>query len=192
MNKMNPKVDFFFSKAEKWREEFEKLRRILLGCRLTEELKWSKPCYTFQKSNIVIIQGFKDFCALLFCKGALLTNPKGILKKFGWQAARRIPFTNVREIVEMEPILNAYIHEAIETERADLKVNFKKDPEPIPEELQKKLDEIPALKTAFEALTPGRRRGYVLYFAGAKQSKTRESRVEKWLPQILKGKGLND
>src|SRR5205809_4661198 len=192
MNKMNPKVDFFFSKAKKWREEFEKLRRILLGCRLTEELKWSKPCYTFQKSNIVIIQGFKEFCALLFCKGALLTDPKGILKKFGWQAARRIPFTNVREIVEMEPILNAYIHEAIETERAGLKVNFKKDPEPIPEELQKKLDEIPALKTAFEALTPGRQRGYVLYFSGAKQSKTRESRIEKCMPQILKGKGLND
>ena len=192
MNKLNPEVDGYLKKAKKWQEEFKTLRRISLDCRLTEELKWGKPCYTFQKSNIVIIQGFKEFCALLFCKGALLTNPKGILKKFGWQAARRIPFTNVREIVEMEPILNAYIHEAIETERADLKVNFKKDPEPIPEELQKKLDEIPALKTAFEALTPGRQRGYVLYFSAAKQSKTRESRVEKWLPQILKGKGLND
>jgi len=192
MNSMNPKVDGYLRKAKTWQEEMEKLRRISLDCGLTEELKWGKPCYTFQKSNIVIIQGFKEFCALLFCKGALLTNPKGILKKFGWQAARRIPFTNVREIVEMEPILNAYIHEAIETERAGLKVNFKKDPEPIPEELQKKLDEIPALKTAFEALTPGRQRGYVLYFSGAKQSKTRESRVEKWLPQILKGKGLND
>ena len=189
---MNPQVDGYLRNSKKWREEFEKLRMIILACELTEELKWGKPCYTFQKSNIVIIQGFKEFCALLFCKGALLTNPKGILKKFGWQAARRIPFTNVREIVEMEPILNAYIHEAIETERAGLKVNFKKDPEPIPEEFQKKLDEIPALKTAFEALTPGRQRGYVLYFSGAKQSKTRESRVEKWLPQILKGKGLND
>src|SRR5947199_4049850 len=192
MNKMNPKVDGYLTRAKKWQEEFKTLRRILLDCGLTEELKWGKPCYTFQKSNIVIIQGFKEFCALLFCKGALLTDPKGILKKFGWQAARRIPFTNVREIVEMEPILNAYIHEAIETERAGLIVNFSMDTEPIPEELQKKLDEIPALKTAFEALTPGRQRGYVLYFSGAKQSKTRESRVEKWLPQILKGKGLND
>ena len=192
MNKMNPKVDFFFSKAEKWREEFEKLRRILLGCRLTEELKWSKPCYTFQKSNIVIIQGFKEFCALLFCKGALLNDPKGILKKFGWQAARRIPFTNVREIVEMEPILKAYIHEAIEVEKAGLEVNFKKDPGTVPEELQKKLNEIPALKAAFDALTPGRQRGYILYFSGAKQSKTRESRVEKCMRRILNGKGLND
>ena len=192
MNKMNPKVDFFFSKAEKWREEFEKLRRILLGCRLTEELKWSKPCYTFQKSNIVIIQGFKEFCALLFCKGALLNDPKGILKKFGWQAARRIPFTNVREIVEMEPILKAYIHEAIEGEKAGLEVNYKKNPEPIPEELKNKLDEIPALKAAFDALTPGRQRGYILYFSGAKQSKTRESRVEKCMRRILNGKGLND
>jgi len=189
---MNPKVDGYLRKAKTWQEEMEKLRRISLDCGLTEELKWGKPCYTFQKSNIVIIQGFKEFCALLFCKGALLTNPKGILKKFGWQAARRIPFTNVREIVEMEPILNAYIHEAIETERAGLKVNFKKAPEPIPEELQKKLDEIPALKAAFEALTPGRQRGYILYFSRAKQSKTRESRVEKCVPQILKGKGLND
>ena len=192
MNKTNPKVDRYLRKAKKWQKELAKLRTIILDCELTEELKWGCPCYTFQKSNIVIIQGFKDFCALLFCKGALLTNPKGILKKFGWQAARRIPFTNVREIVEMEPILNAYIHEAIETERAGLKVNFKKDPEPIPGEFQKKLDEIPALKTAFEALTPGRQRGYILYFSGAKQSKTRESRVEKCVPQILQGKGLND
>ena len=132
---MNPKVDFFFSKAEKWREEFEKLRRILLGCRLTEELKWSKPCYTFQKSNIVIIIGFKEYCALLFCKGSLLKDPNGILIKPGdnTQAARQIRFTNVREMVEMETILKAYIHEAIEAEKAGLKVNFKKNPEPIPE-----------------------------------------------------------
>src|SRR5207248_7767713 len=184
MNKMNPKVDFFFSKAEKWREEFEKLRRILLGCRLTEELKWSKPCYTFQKSNIVIIQGFKDFCALLFCKGALLNDPKGILKKFGWQAARRIPFTNVREIVEMEPVLKAYIKEAIEVEKAGLEVNYKKTSEfVIPEEFQNGLDESPALKTAFAALTPGRQRGYILYFSAAKQPKTREARVEKCVQQ---------
>jgi uncharacterized protein YdeI (YjbR/CyaY-like superfamily) len=192
MNKMNPKVDGFLAKAKKWQEEMKKLRIINLGCRLTEELKWGKPCYTFQKSNIVIIQGFKEFCALLFCKGALLKDSNGILKKFGWQAARRIPFSNVREIVEMEPILKTYIHEAIEAEKAGLKVNYKRNPEPIPEELQNKLDEIPALKTAFDALTPGRQRGYILYFSGAKQSKTRESRVEKCMARILKGKGLND
>src|SRR6266571_6455176 len=143
MNSMNPKVDQYLRIAKKCQTEMEKLRRISLSCGLTEELKWGKPCYTFQKSNIVIIQGFKEFCALLFCKGALLNDPNGILKKFGWQAARRIPFTNVREVVEMEPILKTYIREAIEAERAGLKVNFKKDPEPIPEELQKKLNEIP-------------------------------------------------
>jgi uncharacterized protein YdeI (YjbR/CyaY-like superfamily) len=192
MNKMNPMVDGYLRKAKKWQKEMEKLRRISLDGGLTEELKWGKPCYTFQKSNIVIIQGFKEFCALLFCKGALLNDPNGILKKFGWQAARRIPFTNVREIVEMEPILKAYIHEAIEAEKAGLQVNFKKNPEPIPRELQNKLDEIPALKTAFDALTPGRQRGYILYFSAPKQSKTRESRVEKCMRQILKGKGLND
>ena len=189
---MNPKVDGYLTRAKKWQEEFKTLRRISLDCRLTEELKWGKPCYTFQKSNIVIIQGFKEFCALLFCKGALLNDAKGILKKFGWQAARRIPFTGVREIVEMELILKAYIHEAIEVEKAGLKVNFKQNPEPIPEEFQNKLGESPALKTAFEALTPGRQRGYILYFSGAKQSKTRESRVEKCMRRILNGKGLND
>jgi uncharacterized protein YdeI (YjbR/CyaY-like superfamily) len=187
---MNPKVDGYLRRAKKWREEMEKLRRISLDCGLTEELKWGKPCYTFQKSNIVIIQGFKEFCALLFCKGALLNDSNGILKEFGWQAARRIPFTDVREIVEMEPILKAYIHEA--KEKAGLEVTLKKNPEPIPEELQNKLDEVPALKTAFETLTPGRQRGYILYFSGAKQSKTRESRVEKCMQQILNGKGLND
>ena len=192
MKKMNPKVDGFLKKAKKWQEEMTKLRRISLGSGLTEELKWGKPCYTFEKSNIVIIQGFKEFCALLFCKGALLKDPNGILKTFGWQAARRIPFSNVREIVEMEAILKVYIHEAIEAEKAGLKVNYKKNPEPIPEELQNKLDEIPALKAAFDALTPGRQRGYILYFSGAKQSKTRASRVQKCMPQILKGKGLND
>jgi uncharacterized protein YdeI (YjbR/CyaY-like superfamily) len=187
---MNPKVDEYLIKAKKWQDEMEKLRRISLDCGLTEELKWGKPCYTFQNSNVVLIQGFKEFCAFLFCKGALLKDRNGILKKFGWQAARRIPFTDVREIVEMEPILKAYIHEA--KEKAGLKVNYKKKPEPIPEELQNKLDEIPALKTAFEALTPGRQRGYILYFSAAKQSKTRESRVEKCMRQILTGKGLND
>jgi uncharacterized protein YdeI (YjbR/CyaY-like superfamily) len=194
MNRMNPKVDGYLRKAKKWQEEFKKLRMIILDCQLTEELKWGKPCYSFQKSNIVIIQGFKEFCALLFCKGALLNDANGILKKPGesTQAARRIRFTNVREIVEMEPILKAYIHEAIEAEKAGLKVNFKKNPEPVPEELQNKLDEIPALKTAFNALTPGRQRGYILYFSAPKQSKTRESRVEKCMQQILNGKGLND
>jgi uncharacterized protein YdeI (YjbR/CyaY-like superfamily) len=190
MNKMNPKVDGYLRKAKKWQEEMQKLRSIILDCQLTEELKWGKPCYTFQKSNIVIIQGFKEFCALLFCKGALLNDPNGILQKFGWQAARRIPFTNVREIVEMEPILKAYIHEA--KEKAGLKVILKKNPEPIPEELRNKLDEIPALKAAFDVLTPGRQRAYILYFSAAKQSKTREARIEKCMQQILNGKGLND
>jgi uncharacterized protein YdeI (YjbR/CyaY-like superfamily) len=191
---MNPKVDGYLRKAKKWQEEFKKLRRIILGCGLTEELKWGKPCYSFQKSNIVIIQGFKEFCALLFCKGALLNDRKGILKKPGesTQAARRIPFTNAREIFELEPSLKAYIQEAIEAEKAGLKVNFKRNPEPVPEELQNKLDEIPAFKTAFEALMPGRQRGYILYFSAPKQSKTRESRVEKCRRQILNGKGLND
>ncbi len=167
---------------------------IILDCGLAEELKWGKPCYTFQETNIVIIQGFKETCALLFCKGALLKDANGILKKPGenTQAARRIPFTNVREIVEMEPILKAYIHEAIGVEEAGLEVNFKKNPEPVPEELQNRLDEIPALKAAFDALTPGRQRAYILYFSAPKQSQTRASRVEKYRRQILKGKGLND
>jgi uncharacterized protein YdeI (YjbR/CyaY-like superfamily) len=191
---MNPKVDGYLRKAKKWQEEMEKLRMIILDCGLTEELKWGKPSYTFQKSNIVIIQGFKEFCALLFCKGALLNDANGILKKPGenTQAARRIPFTNVREIVEMEPILKAYIHEAIEVEKAGLKVDFKKNPEPIPEEFQNKLDEIPALKAAFDALTPGRQRAYILYFSAPKQSKTRESRVEKSMQRIFNGQELND
>jgi uncharacterized protein YdeI (YjbR/CyaY-like superfamily) len=191
---MNPKVDGYLRKAKRWQKEMEKLRRISLDCGLTEELKWGKPCYTFQKSNIVIIQGFKEFCALLFCKGALLNDPNGILKKPGQntQAGRRIPFTNVREIVEMEPILKAYIYEAMEVEKAGLEVNFKKNPEPIPEEFQNKLDEIPALKAAFDALTPGRQRAYILYFSAPKQSKTRESRIEKCMPRILNGKELND
>ena len=193
--RMNPKVDGYLRKAKKWQEELEKLRMIILDCQLTEELKWGKPCYTFQKSNIVILQGFKEFCALLFAKGALLNDPNSILEKPGenTQAARRIPFTNVREIVEMETILKAYIYEAIEVEKAGLKVNFKKTTEfIIPEEFQNRLDEIPALKTAFDALTPGRQRAYILYFSAPKQSKTRESRVEKSMQQILNGKGLND
>ncbi|HMG06364.1 MAG TPA: YdeI/OmpD-associated family protein [Chthoniobacterales bacterium] len=190
-NKMNRKVDEYL-RSSKWQDELGQLRKISLACGLTEELKWGKPCYTFQNSNIVILQGFKDFCALLFTKGALLKDPKGVLKTFGWQAARRIPFTDVREIVEMETILKAYINEAIEAAKAGLKVTYKKNAEPIPEELQNKLDDLPALKAAFEALTPGRQRGYILYFSAPKQSKTRESRVDKCMRQILKGKGLND
>ena len=192
---MNPKVDFYFNKAKKWQEEFERLRMIILDCGLTEELKWGVPCYTFEKRNIVLIHGFKEYCALLFFKGALLNDPKGILiqQTENVQAARQIRFTNVREIVKMKPILKAYIYEAIEVEKAGLKVNFKKTTEfIIPEEFQNKLDEIPALKTAFDALTPGRQRAYVLYFSAPKQSKTRESRVEKCMQQILSGKGLND
>jgi len=195
MDGMNPKVDEFLSKAQKWREEFEKLRMIVLGCELTEELKWGVPCYTFEKKNIVLIHGFKEYCALLFVKGALLKDAQGILvqQTANTQASRQIRFTNVQEIVEMEPTLKAYIHEAIEAEKAGLKVDFKETVEfTIPEEFQKKLDEIPALKTAFEALTPGRQRAYLLYFSAPKQSKTRVSRVEKCMPRILDGKGLND
>ena len=195
MNKVNPKVDFFFNKATKWQEEFEKLRMIILDCGLTEELKWGKPAYTFQKSNIVIIQGFKEYCALLFCKGALLKDAKGILiqQTENVQAARQLRFTNVREIVKMEPVLKTYIKDAIEVEKAGLKVNYKEASQfKIPEEFQDKLNKMPALKTAFNALTPGRQRGYILYFSAPKQSKTRESRVEKSMPQILKGKGLDD
>src|SRR6266403_4141349 len=194
-SRMNPKVDFFFSKAKPWQEEFEKLRTLILDRGLTEELKWGKPCYTFQKSNIVLIVGFKEYCALIFCKGALLNDANGILIKPGenTQAGRWIKFSSVREIVEMETILKAYIHEAIEVEKAGLRVNFKKNTELIfPEEFQNKLDENPALKTAFDALTPGRQRAYNLYFSAAKQSKTRESRVEKCVRQILNGKGLDD
>jgi len=194
-SRMNPKVDIILSKARKWQEEMVKLRMIILDCGLTEELKWGKPCYTFQKSNIVIIQGFKEYFALLFFKGVLLNDVNGILIKMGenTQAGLQIRFTNVREIVEMKSILKTYIYEAIEVEKAGLKVNFKKNTELIfPEEFQNKLDEKPALKTAFEALTPGRQRAYNLYFSAPKQSKTRESRIEKCMQQILIGKGLND
>jgi uncharacterized protein YdeI (YjbR/CyaY-like superfamily) len=194
-NCMNPKVDFYFSDAEKWQAEFKKLRTIILDCHLNEELKWGCPCYTFQNGNVVLIHGFKEYCAILFFKGALMSDPNGILiqQTENVQAGRQVRFTNVQEIVRLEPILKAYIYEAIEVERAGLKVNFKNTTEfIIPEEFQRKLDEIPALKTAFEALTPGRQRAYNFYFAEPKQSKTRESRVEKCIEQILSGKGLND
>jgi uncharacterized protein YdeI (YjbR/CyaY-like superfamily) len=195
MNGMNHKVDFFFSKAEKWQEEYKKLRTIILDCGLTEEYKWMHPCYTFQESNIVLIHGFKEYCAILFIKGALLKDARGILiqQTENVQAARQIRFTNVREIVELEPILKAYIHEAIEVEKAGLKVNYKKATEfSIADEFQNKLDENPALETAFYALSPGRQRAYLLYFSAPKQSKTREARVGKCMQPILNGKGLND
>ena len=194
-SEMNPKVDFYFSKAKKWQEELEQLRMIVLDCQLTEELKWGVPCYRFHKSNIVLIHVFKEYCALLFFKGALLNDANGILiqQTKNVQAARQIRFTNVRVIVKMKPILKAYIHEAIEVEKAGLKVDLKKTAEyKIPEEFQNKLDGNPALKSAFKALTPGRQRGYILHFSAPKQSKTRESRVEKCMQQILNGKGLND
>ncbi|MFF2754581.1 YdeI family protein [Psychrobacillus sp. NPDC058041] len=192
---MNPKVDEFLAKSKKWKEEYEKLRNIVLDCELIEEFKWMHPCYTFEKKNIVLIHGFKEYCALLFNKGALLRDTHGILiqQTENVQAARQIRFTNVQEIVEMESILKAYIYEAIEVEKAGLEVNFKKNTEfIIPEELQNKFDENPSLKTAFEALTPGRQRAYILHFSQPKQSKTRQSRVEKYIQQILDGKGLND
>jgi uncharacterized protein YdeI (YjbR/CyaY-like superfamily) len=195
MTKRNPKVDGFLKKTTKWRDEFEKLRKVCLNCGLTEELKWSKPCYTYKESNIVLIHGFKDYCALLFFKGALLKDPKGILvqQTENVQAARQVRFTNVREIVAMEPTLKAYIKEAIEAEKTGLEVSYKETSEfVIPQEFQNRLDESPELKTAFNALTPGRQRGYILYFSAAKQPTTRESRVEKCVQQILNGKGLND
>lgn len=195
MNRMNPKVDAYVSGSKKWQKELKKLRLIVLECQLTEELKWGVPCYTFQNANIVLIHEFKEYCALLFFKGALLNDANGILiqQTKNTQATRQIRFTNVREIVEMETILEAYIHEAIEVEKAGLKVSLKKTTEfSIPEEFQNKLDKTPALKTAFNALTPGRQRAYLLHFSAPKQSKTRESRIEKCMPQILKGKGLND
>lgn len=192
---MNPKVDFYFGKAKKWQEELEKLRMIVLDCGLTEELKWGVPCYLFQGNNIVLIHVFKEYCALLFFKGALLNDANGILvqQTENVQSARQVRFTNVEEIAGMEPILKAYIYEAIEVEKAGLEVEFKKTTAfIIAEEFQKKLDKTPALKTAFDALTPGRQRAYLLHFSAPKQSKTRELRVEKYVPQILDGKGLND
>ena len=192
---MNPKVDAFISRAEKWQDEYEQLRSVILDCGLTEELKWGVPCYTLEKKNVVLIHGFKEYCAMLFIKGVLLKDAMGILitQTENVQSARQIRFTHVDEIEEMEPVLKAYIREAIEAEKAGLKVELKKTMEfKVPEEFQEKLDELPALKTAFEALTPGRQRNYLLYFSAPKQSKTRAARVEKYIPQILSGKGMND
>jgi len=195
MNNTNPKVDWFFSKDTKWQKEYEKLRKIILDCGLMEELKWGCPCYTFENTNIVLIHGFKEYCALLFFKGALLNDPNGILiqQTKNVQSARQIRFTSVREIVNMEKILKATVYEAIEVERAGLKVKLKKTSEfKVPEEFQKRLDKNTALKKAFDALTPGRQRAYIFYFSQAKQPKTREARVEKYIKQILNGKGLDD
>ncbi|MDM5233613.1 YdeI/OmpD-associated family protein [Lysinibacillus pakistanensis] len=194
MNSMNPKVDEFISKAKKWQEEYRTLRKIVLDCELTEEFKWMHPCYTLNNKNIVLIHGFKEYCALLFHKGALLQDTHGILiqQTENVQAARQIRFTNVQEIVEKEAIIKDYVSEAIAVEKAGLEVELKKDTETIPDELQQKFEEEPALKTAFEALTPGRQRAYILYFSQAKQSKTRVSRIEKYTQQIFNGKGLND
>ena len=192
---MNPKVDFYFSKAKNWQEEIKTLRMIVLDCELTEELKWGCPCYTFQKTNIVLIHVFKEYCALLFFKGALLQDANGILvqQTKNVQAARQVRFTHLKDIVKQKAVLKAYIYEAIEVEKAGLKVVLKKTTEyGIPDEFQQALDKTPALKKAFHALTPGRQRAYLLYFSAPKQSKTRESRVEKCMRQILSGKGLND
>ena len=198
---MNPTVDFYFNKAKKWHEELKQLRMIVLDCGLSEELKWGVPCYMFptpsgrQVSNIVLIHVFKEYCAVLFFKGALLKDANAILiqQTKNVQAARQIRFSSVVEILELEPILKSYIHEAIEIEKAGLKVDLKKTTEfEISEEFQNKLDKIPSLKIAFDALTPGRQRAYMLYFSAPKQSKTREARVEKCMQQIFNGKGLND
>ncbi len=194
MNKMNPKVDALLNKANKWPNEMKQLRKILLDCQLTEEVKWRQPCYTFEEKNIIVIGAFKEYCALLFFKGVLLKDAKGILVQPGeTQSGRQMRFTNVGEIKAMEPVLKTYINEAIAVEKAGLKVKLKKTEDyAIPEEFQNKLNKIPKLKTAFAALTPGRQRAYLFYFSAAKQSKTRESRIEKCMPQILGGKGLND
>jgi len=195
MNSTNPKADWFFDKESKWQKEYEKLRTIVLDCGLVEELKWGCPCYTFEGKNVVLIHGFKEYCAFLFFKGALLNDPNGILiqQTENVQAARQIRFTNLKEIVKLEKILKAYIYEAIEVERAGLQVKLKKTTDfKVPEEFQIKLNKMPALKKAFNALTPGRQRAYIFHFSQPKQAKTREARVEKYLQQILAGKGLDD
>lgn len=195
MTTLNPKVDAFLNRADQWQAEFKKLRKIILDCELTEELKWGVPCYTFENKNVVLIHGFKDYCAILFVKGALLKDAQHILiiQTENVQAARQVRFTNVREITKLEAALKAYIREAIEAEKTGLKVEYKKTAEfKMPEEFRIKLAEDPSLKEAFEGLTPGRQRAYLLYFSSPKQSKTREARIEKSIPQILDGVGLND
>lgn len=192
---MNPAVDFFFSKAKQWQDEYKKLRMIILDCDLTEELKWGCPCYTLDGKNIVLIHGFKEYCALLFMKGALFKDPNGILiqQTKNVQSARQIRFTNVQQIIGMETVLKAYINEAIVVEKEGLEVEFKKVAEySMPDEFQIKMDENPELEKAFYALTPGRQRAYLLFFSAPKQSKTREARVIKYMQHIMNGKGLND
>lgn len=192
---MNPKVDWYFEKAGKWQEEIKKLRTIILGCDLTEELKWGCPCYTFEKKNIVLIHVFKEYCAVLFFKGALIKDSKGLLiqQTENVQSARQMRFTSVRDITKVEKVLKAYIYEAVEVEEKGLKVTLKKTEDfAVPEEFESKLKKNKALKAAFSALTPGRQRAYLFYFSQAKQSKTREARIEKYLPHILEGKGLDD
>lgn len=192
-SKMNPKIDEFLNKTTKWQEEMTKLREIILECGLTEEMKWNKPCYTFQNNNIAIMQPFKEYFALMFFKGILINDVNNILVKPGEnsQTQRQIRFTNIEEVVQLESIIKDYINEAVE--KANVEVNVdKKEALEIPVELLQKFDEYPDLKTAFEALTPGRQRAYVIYFSKAKQSKTRELRIEKYMEQILAGKGLHD
>ncbi len=195
MNNTNPKVDFFFNKAQRWQSEFKKLRSVILDCPVTEELKWGVPCYTVDGKNIILMHGFKEYCAVMFIKGALLKDTESILiaQTENVQSARHVRFTSMAEIEKVESILKAYILEAIEAEKAGLKVDFKKTEEfKFPEEFISRLDEIPGLQEAFESLTPGRQRAYLLYFSGAKQPKTREARIEKYVEKILAGKGLND
>jgi uncharacterized protein YdeI (YjbR/CyaY-like superfamily) len=192
---MNPKVDWYFTKSENWEKEISKLRAIVLSCGLMEELKWGSPCYTHEGANIVLIHVFKEYCGLLFFKGALLNNAHGLLiqQTKNVQSARQMRFTNTKEIVKQEKLIRASIYEAIEVEKAGLKVKLKKVEEyNMPEEFQKRLNKSKALKTAFEKLTPGRQRGYLLHFSSAKQSTTREARVEKYIPKIMEGKGMED
>jgi uncharacterized protein YdeI (YjbR/CyaY-like superfamily) len=192
---MNPKVDAFLRAQKKWRREFTKLREIILACDLIEGLKWGQPCYSLDGKNVILMHGFKDYCAVLFPKGVLLKDPKGVLiqQTKNVQAARQIRFTSLEDVVKTQKTLKAYIREAIQVEKAGLKVPFKRTKDfEMPEELESKLEESAALKEAFEALTPGRQRGYLLYFAQAKQAKTREARVVKYLPKILDGLGLDD
>jgi uncharacterized protein YdeI (YjbR/CyaY-like superfamily) len=195
MSQLNPKVDGYLRKQKKWHDEMRKLRSIVLDTPLIEDIKWRHPCYTFQNKNVVLIHGFKEYCALLFMKGALLKDPKGLLVKLGenTQAGRQIRFTNLQQIEALAPTLKSYIEQAIEVEKSGVKVELKKTADfKIPKEFQNKLKENHALKTAFKSLTPGRQRAYILYFSGAKQSKTRDARVEKYMQQILDGKGMDD
>jgi uncharacterized protein YdeI (YjbR/CyaY-like superfamily) len=192
---MNPKVDFYFNKAEKWHQELIKLRSIMLDMPIVEELKWGVPCYTLNGSNVVLIHYFKDYCALLFHKGVLLKDSKSLLiqQTENVQSARQLRFKDIREIIDQEALIKAYTLEAIEVEKKGLKVEFKPTTEfKMPEEFESKLNSMPKLKKAFEALTPGRQRGYLLHFSSAKQAKTRVDRVQKYIPKILEGKGLDD